>query len=201
MKAAMRGFAVVLAAQVLGAGAVLLIATREWQTVTTVRPRPFGTDVLGLSGRTVDGAVTALALVALAGVVAVIATKGTVRRVIGGLVAAAGLALVWRTSTAFAAVSSARARTLVSARHPQVVGDPQVVTHPVWPTLSLLAALVVAAAGVATVLRGGAWAAMSSRYEREEVDPEQARARADASLWGALESGDDPTARDPRDAH
>ena len=195
----MKAFAVTLVAQILGAAAILLIATREWQTVTTVRPRPFGTDVLALSGRTVDGAITALALVALAGVVAVIATKGTIRRVIGGLVAVAGLALVWRTSAAFGAVSEARARSLVIAKHPQVAGAPQLATHPVWPTLSLLAAVLVLAAGVAIALRGGQWAAMSSRYERQSVDPEQAKARADASLWAALESGDDPTARDPRD--
>jgi uncharacterized membrane protein (TIGR02234 family) len=195
----MKQAAAALAAQIVGAAAILLIATREWQTVTTVRPRPFGTDVLGVSGRTVDGAITALALVALAGVVAVIATKGPARRVIGALVAVAGLGLVWRTSTAFGAVSGARARSLVGAKHPQVVGTAQVTTHPVWPTLSLVAAVLVVAAGVAVALRGGQWAGMSSRYERQAVDPEQARARADASLWTALESGDDPTARDPRD--
>ncbi len=33
-------------AQTVGAAALLLIATRDWQTVTTVRPRPFGDDVL-----------------------------------------------------------------------------------------------------------------------------------------------------------
>ncbi|HEY2299203.1 MAG TPA: Trp biosynthesis-associated membrane protein [Jatrophihabitans sp.] len=197
----MKAFGAALGAQIIGAAALLLIATRDWQTVTTVRPRPFGTDVLELTGRTVDGAITALALVALAGVVAVIATKSTVRRVVGALVALAGAALVWRTSMAFAAVSDARARALVSAKHPQVVGPPQITTHPVWPALSLVAAVLVVAAGAAIALRGGHWAGMSSRYERQSVDPEQAKARADASLWAALESGDDPTARDPRDAH
>jgi uncharacterized membrane protein (TIGR02234 family) len=196
----MKAFAATLGAQIIGAAALLLIATRDWQTVTTVRPRPFGTDVLELTGRTIDGAITALALVALAGVVAVIATKGTVRRVVGALVAVAGVALVWRISMSFAAVGDARARSLVHAKHPQVDGAPQLTTHPVWPALSLVAAVLVVAAGAAIALRGGQWAAMSSRYERQSVDPEQAKARADASLWAALESGEDPTARDPRDA-
>jgi uncharacterized membrane protein (TIGR02234 family) len=196
----MRGLAVALGVQIIGAAALLLIATREWQTVTTIRPRPFGNDVLGLSGRTVDGAITALALVALAGVVAVIATKATVRRVIGALVAVAGVVLIWRVVAAMSAVSSARAHALVVAKHPQVAGTPHVVTHPVWPLLSLVAALLVLGAGVLIAARGASWAAMSARYERRSVDPEQERARADASLWSALESGADPTAHDPRDA-
>jgi uncharacterized membrane protein (TIGR02234 family) len=197
----MRTFAAALAAQIVGAAAVLLIATREWQTITTVRQHPFADDVVGVSGRTVDGAVTALALVALAGVVAVIATKGTVRRVIGALVALSGLVTLARIVLAMPAVSDSRARDLVHAAHPQVAGPPQVATHPIWPVLSLVAAVLVVAAGALIAWRGGRWAALSARYERAEVDPEQSRARADASMWTALERGDDPTEHDPRDAH
>jgi uncharacterized membrane protein (TIGR02234 family) len=196
----MRLFVATLVAQVIGAAALLLLATREWQTVRTLRPRPFGDDVLGLSGRTVDGAITALSLVALAGVVAVIATNGTLRRVIGALVAIAGAVAVVRIIGALSAVSAARAATLVRAAHPQVVGTPQVTVHPVWGVLSLFAAVLVVAAGVVTAIQGARWRGMSARYERRPADPEQARARAEASLWTALESGEDPTARDPRDA-
>ena len=92
----------------VGAAALLLLATRAWQTVTTVRERPFADDVLQVAGRTVDGAVTALALVALAGVVAVIATNGLARRVVGALVAVAGLVAVWRV---IAAAARCRCRT------------------------------------------------------------------------------------------
>ncbi len=197
----MKAFAAALVAQIIGAAAVLLIATREWQTITTARPHPFTDDVVGVSGRTVDGAVTALALVALAGVVAIIATKGIARRVIGGLVAASGVALIWRIVTAIPAVDAARARDLVRAAHPQVAGTPHVATHVIWGLLSLLGAVLVLVAGLLTALRGGEWAGLSARYERREIDPEQARARADASLWTALERGDDPTEHDPREAH
>jgi uncharacterized membrane protein (TIGR02234 family) len=196
----MKMFAAALVAQVVGAAAVLLIATREWQTITTVRAHPFADDVVGVSGRTVDGAVTALALVALAGVVAIIATKGIARRVIGGLVAASGVALVWRIIIAIPAVDAARARDLVRAAHPQVAGAPHVTTHVVWGVLSLLGAVLVLVAGLLTAVRGGQWAGLSARYDRREIDPEQARARADASLWTALERGDDPTEHDPREA-
>lgn len=196
----MRLFVATLVAQAIGAAALLLLASRDWQTVRTVRPRPFGDDVLSVSGRTVDGAVTALALVALAGVVAVIATTGIARRIIGGLVAVAGLLAVWRVIGAMPAVSAGRAATLVRAAHPQVAGTPHVTVQPVWGVLSLVAAVLVAGAGVAIAFYGARWRGLSARYERRPVDPEQARARAEASLWTALESGEDPTARDPRDA-
>jgi uncharacterized membrane protein (TIGR02234 family) len=195
----MRTFAGALAAQLVGAAALLLLATRTWQTITTVRPRPFGNDVLEVTGRTLDGAITALALVALAGAVAVIATKGIARRVVGALVALAGAALVWRVLGAMLAMSRPRARDLVRAHHPQVDGVQHVVVHPAWAALSLVAAVLVIVAGVLIAWRGGRWAGLSRRYDRDRVDPEQARARADATMWTALESGEDPTAHDPGD--
>lgn len=195
----MKTFAAALAAQLVGGAALLLLATRRWQTIITVRPRPFGNDVLQVTGRTVDGAITALALVALAGAVAVISTKGIGRRIVGGLVALAGVALVWRVIGAMSAMSRSRARDLVRANHPQVDGVPYVVTHPTWAALSLMAAVLVIAAGLLTAWRGGQWAGLSRRYDRDRVDPEQARARADATMWTALESGEDPTAGDPQD--
>jgi hypothetical protein len=60
--------------------------------------------------------------------------------------------------------------------------------------------VLVLVAGLLTAVRGGQWAGLSARYDRREIDPEQARARADASLWTALERGDDPTEHDPREA-
>jgi uncharacterized membrane protein (TIGR02234 family) len=191
-------FAGALVAQALGAGVVLLLATRDWQTVTTVRSRPFADDVLGLSGRTLDAAPTALALVALAGVVAVIAVKGASRRIVGALVALAGAGIVWRCVAALPAVGTSRARELVRAKHPQVDGVPHVVTHSLWGVLAALAGVLVLAAGLLIAVRGGSWAGLSSRYDRSAPDPDQARARADASLWAALESGEDPTAHDPK---
>jgi uncharacterized membrane protein (TIGR02234 family) len=201
-------FAAALLIEIVGAAVVLLVGTREWQTITTSRARPFHADVLSVSGRTIDGAPTALALVALAGVVAVLATKGVARRAIGVLVAIAGAGIVWRSATAMGAVSASRARDLVRDKHPRVLNSAtaaqQVATHSGWAVLSIVGGVLVVAAGVLIAWRGGSWSAMSARYEApvraKEPDPEQARAKADASLWAALERGEDPTARDPRDA-
>jgi uncharacterized membrane protein (TIGR02234 family) len=194
-------YAATLAAELLGAVAAVVIATRVWQTVTTARPRPFRADVLPVTGRSLDAAPTACALVALAGIVAVLATRGWARRSVGIVVAVAGAALCCRSLAAAAAVGPARARALVRAQHQQVSlsssAHPTVTVTAQWPTLSALAGALVVLAGVAVVLRGGVWAAMSARYEapraRPAEDAEQQRARADASMWSALERGEDPT--------
>jgi uncharacterized membrane protein (TIGR02234 family) len=200
-------FALALVLELLGAGAALLITRRTWQTVVTPRPRPLADDVLAVSGHVLDSATTALGLVALAGVVAVFATRGLARRIVGAVLTVAGALLVWRSLTDLTALSAAQARSLVRSRHPAVSADPviapHVTVHGLWPTLSVVCALLVVAAGLLVAARGGRWAGMSARYEapssrvstRKDADTE--RARADATMWSALDRGDDPTSRPP----
>ena len=188
-------YAIALLLDLLGAAGALLIAARPWQTLTTPRPRPLRDDVLDLSGRTVDAAPTALALVALAGVVAVLATRGAVRRVVGGVLAVAGLALIWRAVTAASAVSAARARELVRDHHPTVdvsVAIPHVETHPAWPVLTAACGALVAVSGALIAWRGHRWQVMSARYEAQPVaEPDEHKAAA--TLWSELDRGQDPT--------
>jgi len=200
-------FVAVLALDLLAAAGALLISTRIWQTVVTARPRPLADDVLRLNGRTVDAAPTALALVALAGLVALIATRGWWRRLIGGVLVLAGVGLVWWSLAGLTAVSAARARALVTGRHSGVGVDdavvPHVTVHSVWPVLSAACGVLVVLAGLLAVLRGHRWTAMSARYEPQ---PGQRPADAPAgdrpaelpsstAMWSALERGDDPTSR------
>jgi uncharacterized membrane protein (TIGR02234 family) len=200
-------FALALLLDLLGAGAALLITRRTWQTVVTPRPRPLADDVLGVSGHVLDSATTALGLVALAGVVAVLATRGVARRVVGAVLTLAGALLVWRSVIGLHALSATRARAVVQARHATVTADatiaPRVSVHAQWPVLSAVCAGLVVAAGLLVVVRGAAWAGMSARYEapsagpRTAQDAEAERARADASMWTALDRGDDPTSKPP----
>jgi uncharacterized membrane protein (TIGR02234 family) len=193
-------FGLALALQLVGAGGALLVSTRDWQTVSTPR-EGLPVDVLAVSGRDLDNAPLALSLVGLAGVVAILATQGWLRRGIGALVALAGVGLVWRSVGSIGAVSPARARSLVRDKHPRVTLSnqvaPHVTTHPVWGVLSIAAGVVVVAAGLLIAVRGGRWAAMSARYERPaaEPDPERERLLADRSMWNALDRGDDPTSQ------
>jgi uncharacterized membrane protein (TIGR02234 family) len=194
-------YATVLLLQVLAAAAALLVAFRTWQTVVTPRPRPFRADVLQVTGRDLDAVPVACALVALAGAVAVLATRRWARRVIGAGVALAGILLAERSIAAAPPVDAARARALVRVHHPLVSLSasvrPTVDASALWPALSAGAGVLVAVVGIVVVLRGHRWSALSARYEpptpHGQVEDGPARARADASLWSALERGEDPT--------
>lgn len=193
-------FAAALALQLVGAAGALVLAGRTWQTIVTPRPRPLGDSVLQLTGGTVDAASSALALVALAGVVAVLATRGPGRVAIGVVLAGVGAALVWRAMAGGATIGPARARAFVQS-HPGVGADPgavsRVTVHSGWAALSAGCGLLVLAAGLLIALRGRHWASMSARYEtpaaRGDLDEETARTRASALLWSALDRGHDPT--------
>ncbi len=193
-------FATALVLELVGAAGALLIAGRGWQTIVIPRPRPLGDAVLQLTGRAVDSASTALALVALAGVVAVLATRGSGRVVIGAVLAVAGTGLVWRAVAGATAVGPLRARAFVQS-HPGIGVDPgavsRVTVHSGWAVLSACCGLLVLAAGLVIMLRGRHWASMSARYEapaaRDDVDAQTALTRASAALWGALDRGQDPT--------
>ncbi len=181
-----------------GAGA-LLVSGRSWQTIVAPRPRPFADDVVDVSGRTLEPAVAALGLVALAGVVAVLATRGIGRRIVGALLAVSALAMAWRSLAGLQAVTAARARSLVADSKAGAGLDParspHVTVHAVWPSIGLVCAVALFAAAVAVLLWGHRWAGLSGRYEAPESRAEADRQRSDAMLWSALDRGDDPTTR------
>lgn len=172
-------------AAVLGSLLILFAAGREW----VVGARSVGElgapgdGVLMPTGSELSPALTPIALAALAGVVAVLATKGVGRRLIGGLIALCGLAA---GITAFRAVDDA---TVVAAL-PEGLGEVAWDTT-IWPYVAVAGAVLIAAAGVVAIVRGKQWSAMSGRYDRP--GPGQERPADDRSLWDALDRGDDPT--------
>ena len=197
-------FAAALVLQLLGAGLALLIATRHWQTAHVLRPRPLADQAFGLSGRTLDSASTALAVVALAGVVAVLAVRGWPRRAVGLVVAVVGVGIVWRSLAHLSAVGLDRAFQLHGGDRNINLGGAlpgsHVSAHPDWGWLSACCGVLVAVAGVLVVARGHKWAGLSAKYEAPgarvaaPADAQAERARADATLWKALDEGNDPTA-------
>lgn len=193
-------FAAALVLDLVGAAGALLAATRTWQVVRVRQPRPLPDEVLRVSGRTVDGAATALAVVALAGVVALLATRGIARRIVGVVVAVVGVGMIWRAVLATAPIGSEHARALVHEHHPGVslvgVGAPQVSTSPTWAAITIVCGALVLFAGALAGWRGNRWSTLSARYESRtaDADPDAANARAATSMWNALDRGDDPTA-------
>ena len=200
-------FGAALGGDLLGAAGALLAATQTWQVVRLHQPRPLPDEVLSVSGRTVDAAITALAVVALAGVVALLATRGLARRLVGVVVFVAGAAMVWRAVIAFGAVSTQRAHALVLAHHPGAplgTRAPQVSASATWPVVTSACAVLILVAGALVAWRGARWASLSSRYDRQpsddgaDSDPAALSARAAATMWNALDRGHDPTSS-PRD--
>lgn len=170
-----------------GAGLALYGVTRAWSVVVTERP--------GLSdlraartGADVLPWLPALALVGLAGAGALLATRGRMRRVVGGLLAAVGL------TTAVGAVIG-RVGLDPGAAGARGVG---------WPAACVLGGALIAAGGWQAVRRGHRWPAMGARYERRSSGPAgappggQSRAAGPVdtrAAWDALDRGDDPTVR------
>jgi len=188
----------------IGAAGALLIAGRTWQVIRAARPRPAADVVTHATGHDLAPAVAGLAVVALAGVVAVLATRGLARRVVGGLIAVCGAILIWRAALAVGPVGAGRARALLTdglsgvSLAPGV--EPHVANHPAWPVLAIVAGLLVVAGGALVTVRGGRWSAMSSRYDAPTRAARAERAAGPASdlaVWTALDRGDDPTAAEP----
>ncbi len=164
----------------LGGVAVLVAAQQRWLDPGSPGDPATGAQVVPVS--------RALALVALAGVVALLAARGWTRRVVGIVLALAGTGIV---ASAVGQLSAART--------------------PLWPLLTVLGGLLVAVAGAGTVLRAGTWPALGARYDTPgqrrsagDTPGQQRRSAGDASgqrrsagdVWEALDRGEDPTRGD-----
>ena len=188
-------FAIALLADLIGSVLALLVVGRTWQTVTVSRARPLIDDVDRVTGHSLDAAVTGLAVVGLAGVVAVLATRGLARRLIGALLALAGVFMVWRAGHDLSAVSATRGRSIATSGNAGVGIDSsslvRVTVSSAWPLLAVMAGLLIAIGGLLVTLRGGQWSAMSSRYEAPAAAVPTGD--EDVVLWRSLDQGEDPT--------
>jgi hypothetical protein len=173
-----------LAAAVLGcaagAGLALLTAGRAWQVVQVARPAPLPAATTAVTGSDLAPVLPALALVALAGAAALLATRASARVGVGVLLAGCGLG-----------ITVACGQTL-AGRAGVAVG---------WAVACAFAGVVVATAGVATVVRGRRWPGMGQRYERAArpgavatTTGAGAGAGYSALWWDAIDRGEDPTA-------
>ena len=178
----------------LGAAAVLLWAgsAAVWfELAPPGRPR------VPLTGAEVSAVPAAVALLALAGVAAVVATRGPLRRGVGLLLALAGAGAGAVAGWALRP-DPWPAGGPGSGRVPLPPGTPDAAA-PGWP-VDTTAAPVLAAAGAALLLLAGLFvlvreprlAQFGARYDRRperraELDPDRA-------AWQELDAGRDPTA-------
>ncbi|MBF8188721.1 TIGR02234 family membrane protein [Nonomuraea sp. K274] len=188
---------------VLGCLLVLLAASQVWVLVPAAGAHTGGGPGPAPTGGELSPVLTPVALAALAGVVAVLATKGIGRRVVGGLLALCGAGAAAATWTALdgATVTARLAEANILSAG---AGLPWEVV-PGWPVVSAAGAVLLVTGGVVAIVRGNRWAGMSTRYDRGAGDTaarghdgaEPAHGdralHGDKALWDALDRGDDPT--------
>lgn len=197
-----RSYALAIVACLAGAALALYAITRVWSIHLTPRP---GMSALRESrtGTDLEPWVTGLALVALAGTGALLATSGWARRVLGIVLALCGAGIVIGAIVGRVGLDPGTAGAGGTA----------------WPILCAVGGLIIVAGGVTTTRHGHEWPGMSARYDRNPVPPPRTDGERPApnagngsstpaaddrsasvaavdhrAAWDALDRGDDPTA-------
>ncbi len=174
-----------------GAGAAMVagFAGRTWATVTERAGAGLETLHQHVTGRSLSGVTAALGWAALAGIAALLATRGWARVAVGALLAAFGVIVAIASP---AAVRRAHVLSVAGDKSNLArLGGAATVHVNAWWALSLAGGALLAAAGLLTVVRGRRWPGMSARYDRPGTAPPAGD--DPASLWKAIDRGDDPT--------
>lgn len=156
------------------------------------------------SGRQAAGVVPAVALVALAGGVAVLTTRQVGRAVAGVLLVLAGAAAAAASVGVLETPSSAVAAVVEAATGR--AGETAVgVTVTAWPWAGVASGVLVALAGVVAVVRARAFGGLPARFDAPAQGPAGGSARPvvhpapvddepdPGQAWDALSRGEDPT--------
>ena len=196
----------------VGAAVVLIAVRQDWARVLTVQPRPLPASTAVVRGQDLLPAVGALGLAALAGLAALVATRRLARRVVGGVLAAFGVAIIVGLSMPVTDAQVRGAVTGAAGTASSVPGGSTVdggttpgggvsgislsshVTMAAfpWRWVALAGAVLIVAAGLLAAWRGAGWPVMSSRYDRP-AGRRPSPVTDSAALWESLSQGVDPT--------
>lgn len=186
-----RGYIVGLSSMLVGSALAWWSASATWVLVETSllgdSTASEMTDVqavglLGVSGGNVVSIAAAAPIIGFAGLAGVIGSRGWLRRIVGVVVAIAGIALC---------ASAVRFLSMMTVGSPTPggvsgSGDQNVVTVlTVWPVVAMVAGLLLLVGGLLTTTVGHRWPTLGAGYERKSTQPRDA--------WEALDAGLDPT--------
>src|SRR5450631_1127377 len=177
-----RGLGIAVTGCVLSGAVALFAVGRIWLHYTV--PRSGLADLPSrATGHAVAGAAATLALVVLAGVVVLPATRGLGRRIAGAVLALAGLGMGYLA-------------VLTIARTTDQLDVPAASTYTggratAWPWITLVAGVVAIATGVFATVASRGWPAMGRRYESTGFA--KRGPVTETSMWDRLDDGDDPT--------
>ena len=143
----------------LGAFLLLVAAGRSWAVADLPGTGLLPARAIGVPGSALVPGLQALGLVGLAAVVAVAATRGWGRVLVGAVLLGVGVGAVALVAGVLGDLAGAARETTVvrEADGGALVG----VAGTVWPYLGLLGGVLLAAAGLLVAGRGRRWAALS----------------------------------------
>jgi uncharacterized membrane protein (TIGR02234 family) len=197
-RASRRELALLVLLGAAGAGLVLLATRQGWARVETAAPRPLPASVTTETGQALVPVAGALALAALAGLAAVLATRRILRRIAGVVLAGLGVGIAMAVSAGISAadVLAAAASTgtqsgsgvpggsdigsttgggtgQAGAAGTPVSGFPSHVAFAAfpWREIAFAGALAVVAAGILVTWRAASLPVMSSRFELPARSP------------------------------
>ncbi len=193
------GAAVLAVLLVVGAVALVVGAGLTWWTQTHLDSLA-GSVTVKAKGSQTDALLIPVALLALAGFGAALATTGLLRRLVGVVLVLGG---AWAATLAIIGLWQAPASLHTDLTRPPLSSSPPQL-HPAGALVAALGGLLVALAGILVISGFGARRALGARYDAPtgrrvpvavptslavDADPEGA-----AGWWKALDAGQDPTA-------
>lgn len=180
----------------LAASALLIGSTRMvWAEAS-------GSDLAGIvqtidvPGADAAPAAAAVAMVAIAAAVATSLSSRWIRLVTGPVLIASGL--IAASTMIGVLLDPAAASSAAVSEATGVVGAQSEASATLWPLLSLLPALAVAAVGVMVLAVGGRWPT-GTRYRRATLTTAADPAQDPAAAWDALTRGEDPSLESEKD--
>lgn len=182
------------------AGLALLSWTQDWFHVVVASPQ--GGDLpLDVAGDVAGAPLSALALASLA-LFGALTIAGRVFRVVLGLLQVAlGASVVVTTATAVADPVRASGSAVTTATGVDGTDSIRAIVSSVeptaWPWLGLVAGVLAALLGLATVVLSGAWPEATRKYSATRLVAADPTADP-AAAWDSLSGGDDPTDDEPR---
>lgn len=192
---------ILLGLLVLGGAVLLWSSSLVWRVELVEREAPLPAVAYSMTGADAVPMTLALGLLALAAVVAVLATGPLGRRIVGTILLITavwtGVALYEWVATPAAEASAAMSED--GTRHSEAdAPEASAIAGP----LAMLGVALIAGAGLAVVLTSRRLPRMGSKYERPRAPTgpasrtpgaEQDGTVRDRSMWSSIDRGEDPT--------
>lgn len=162
---------------------ILIVLSRPW-VVATYQETGFPTVNLSLSANQLNSSLNGLAIAALASALGAIATRGFFRRMVGAVILAIGVGIVFATLDLINNLDVFIGLQFEQAIGREVSGWVAETSSYAWVVIP--AGVLIALSGLAITLKSFE-TGMSKRYERKPADG------SELTPWQALDQGIDPT--------